>query len=375
MPELDAELVRKLADWQPGGLPVSSLYLDVDGKRWPRTQDYLQRAEELGRRLRDQAAGLGREAAKSVEADAARMLQHVEHVFERSGSTRGLALFSSDGAGLWEEIRVARPLRDRARVAEQPYVLPLEAILEVSRRVAAVVVDRGRARILVGHMGHIEVEREVTDPVPGRHKQGEWAQARYQRHVDDLATKHLKHVAEVLLDLHRQTPFDQVALAGPGEAPAALESLLHDYLRQRVAARWTLPMTVSSREVLERILALEEDLEVERERVALERVHAEAAAGRQAVLGLEPVLEALNDGRVAMLVAPIDLRCPGYRCRGCGRLGLADGVCPVCGAALEAVVDVLDAAVAVAYRQRTSMEAISYSRVRDDRAVGALLRY
>ncbi len=374
MPELDPEVLKKLADWEPNGLPVSSMYLDVDGRRAPRRQDYIHRAEELARRIRERATGLPREACRSVERDAERMIDHLEHEFDR-GPTRGLALFSCAGAGLWEEIRVPRPVRDRGAVGEAPYILPLEAAIEVSRTIATVLVDRTRGRLFLTHLGRIEERGEIADEVPGRHKQGEWAQARYQRHVDDHAAKHVRRVADAVLELYRESEFDHLTLAGPQEAVAELESLLHDYCRQRIAARWVLPMTTAPAEILERTLDLEEELETERERSVLERTRAEAAAGRAAVLGLEPVLAALNEGRVQTLLVPLGRQDSGHRCPACGWLSLSDGECPRCGRELEAVVDVLEAALALAYRQRSGIEAVSYSRVDGSGDVGALLRY
>ena len=68
---IDRAFLRKLADWDPGDLPVSSLYLDVDGRRFPRRQDYLVRGEELARRLKKDAEGRTRAVRGSVARDAA----------------------------------------------------------------------------------------------------------------------------------------------------------------------------------------------------------------------------------------------------------------------------------------------------------------
>ena len=56
MAELDRAFVRKLAEWAPGNTPVTSLYLSVDGRLYPRRVDYEIRLDDLLRRARDQAA-------------------------------------------------------------------------------------------------------------------------------------------------------------------------------------------------------------------------------------------------------------------------------------------------------------------------------
>jgi peptide chain release factor subunit 1 len=375
VPELNRDLLRTLAEWAPSGAPVSSLYLDVDGRRYPRKHDYEVRAEELCHRLREEAEGLQREHRRSVSNDADRMLQFVRDLDR--GTTRGIALFSSSLAGLWEGVRVPRPVKDRAAVAHHPRLLPLEAVVETYESFCTVLVDKEKARLFLAHMGTIREQSEVFDDVPGRHDQGGWSQARYQRHVDDHVIQHLKHVNEVLLEFLKRRGFDHLILAGPEEALAEFERVLHDYLAQRVVARISVPMTASAAEVLARSLEIEERLEEAKERRIVERVRAEAAAGRHAVMGFPGVIEALNDGRVDTLVVPYGLQSQGRRCTNCGRLAMAGKRCATCGGNLETIPDVVETAVATALRQSARVETVSFAgpEALDSERIGALLRY
>ena len=45
--EVDRDFLRKLAEWSSDGAPVSTLYADVDGRKYPRKQDYMIRVEHL----------------------------------------------------------------------------------------------------------------------------------------------------------------------------------------------------------------------------------------------------------------------------------------------------------------------------------------
>jgi peptide chain release factor subunit 1 len=374
MPELDRDILRRLADWGANGAPVSSLYLDVDGRRYPRKQDYEVRAEELVHQLRTQAAEHG-QWVRAVDRDAERILRFFRSL-ER-GRTRGVALFSRAEGGRWEEVTMPRSVRDRAIVAEQPYVLPLEALVETYQSFCTVIVDREKARILLARMGRIREATDLLDDVPGQHEQGGWSQARYQRHIEEHVDKHLKHVAEALLRFFKRKRFDHLILAGPEEIIPHFEQGLHDYLRQRVLARTTLAMTASEAEVLERSLSIEERFEAEREAQVWDRVRAESAAGRQAVLGLGPVLSALGDGRVDVLVVPDGVSSKGVRCSVCGRLALEGGRCATCGGETEAVPDVVESAVAAGLRQSTRVETLTQLGLAQpgEQDVGALLRY
>jgi peptide chain release factor subunit 1 len=375
MPELDKGFLRKLADWTANDAPVSSLYLDVDGRRYPRKQDYELRAEELTHQLRSQATDLGREPRGSVGKDADRMLGFIR-TLDRADA-RGVALFSCADGGLWEEVLVPRPLRDRAVVAPEPYVLPLEALVETYQSFCTVVVDREKARIFLSKMGRIQEATGIFDDVPGQHDQGGWSQARYQRHIEEHVGKHLKRVADVLLRFHRKKDFDHLILAGAEEILPQFEQGLHDYLRQRIVARETLAMTATEADVLRRSMEVEERVEAEREWRAQERVRAESAAGRQAVMGLEASLSALNGGRVDTLLVPFSVSRKGVRCSSCGRLGLEEEMCATCGGRMDPVPDVVESAVTSALRQGARIETLSLIELDrpGERDIGALLRY
>ncbi len=366
MSDVDRALLRRLAEWDPAGFPVTSVYLSVDGRRFPRRSDYEVRLDELLRRGRSQTESMGKEAARSVEADLSAVSSFVRDRFERS-AVRGIAVFSATAAGLWEEVLLPRPVRDRAVVGAQPDLLPLHALLETYESMCTALVDYEKARVFVAELGRIEEESDVWDEVPGRHEQGGWAQMRFQRHVDDHRQKHLKHVANVLFKLLKRRPFDHLVLAGSDEAVADLERELHDYLRQRVRARLHLPIVTSAEEVLARSLALEEELERDRERAKIERLAQAAAMGGRGVAGLPGTLGALSESRLGELVVGIDLVAPGVTCPACDRLGAEGEVCPACGSALRPVPDVVEAAVAQAFRQGCTVETVT-----EDGALAAL---
>jgi peptide chain release factor subunit 1 len=374
MAELDRALLRKLAEWSPGPLSVTTIYLSVDGRLFPRRQDFEVHLEELLRSARVQAESMPREAIRSVERDAEAVREFIAG-FER-GNTRGLAMFSCSGIGLWEEIELSRPVRNRAVVDSHPDLIPLEAVLEVYESFCTVLVDSAKARIYLAELGRIEEQSDLLDDVPGRHDQGGWSQARYQRHVDEHRQRHLKHTGEVLLRLYKRRQFDHLILAGPQEIVAEFERDLHDYLRKRIRARINLPVTTSATEVLERSLQLEEELEHERERETVDRLKADAAAGRQAVMGLSDTLRALGDNRAATLIVAFDLHVPGHECSNCGRLSEKGGRCETCGAEPHPVRDVVESAVAQAVRQGCRVETVTgETSLQEIDGIGALLRF
>lgn len=373
----DREILRKLAAWETDGLPVTTMYLDVDGTRRPRRRDYLRRTDDLLKQAAGELRESGREARRSVSGDVEWMRSFVRDAFDRKGVSRGLALFSCSGAGLSQQLTLSQPIRDRVTVAPSPYLLPLEAQLELAETFCTALVDREKARVLISSLGEIEEVSHLLDEVPGRHDQGGWAQARLQRHIEDHVLRHLKHVAAVLLQLQQRRGFDHVVLAGAEETLAELEKELHDYVRRRILARISLPVTAPVEEVLDRALALERELEQRREREAVERVLSEASAGTgRAVVGLDQTLAALEASRVEVLVVLDDLRASGVRCPSCGHLARSGRRCELCRSATVAVPDLAEEAVERALRQRCRVETVADARdLQEGGGIGALLRF
>lgn len=374
---MDRDVLRKLAAWETGGLPVTSLYLDVDGRRYPRRGEIVRRGQDLARRACDEVDRRDREAHRSVCADVQRISAFLSEELERKGPVRGLALFSCSGAGLWEAVLLSQSVREGVVVAPRAHLVPLEAVLEMAERFCTTIVDREKSRIFLSSLGEIEEVSRVLDDVPGKHDQGGWAQARLQRHIEDHVQRHLKRVAEALLRLQQSRPFDHLVLAGSEETVAELERELHDYVRRTILARTSLPITANPGEVLDRALALERDLEDRREREATERVVQEALAGTgRAVAGMADTLLALEESRVDTMVVKDGLRATGVRCTSCGHLATSGARCEVCGSPTEEVPDLVEEAVGIALRRRCRVETVRAGATLDRvGGIGALLRF
>lgn len=375
MTVLDRSLLRRLAEWDGGGAPITSVSLSVDGRAYPRRADVEVRLAELLRRARERSDAMDRSAARSVRTDTKAMSRFVRDEFERGG-TRGLAMFSSSAAGLWDVVQVPRPLTHRAVVGPIVDLVPLEIVLETYKRSALALVDYQDARLFVVEMGQIEEVGGVADEVPARHDRGGRAQMRMQRHVDDHRARHLRRVADRLLTLWRRRRFDRLILAGPAEAHRELEPELHDYVRRCVRSHAVLPIGARAEQVLAKVLEVEEEAERESEREVVRRLEAALGSREGGVAGVEPTLEALSAGRVGELVVSHTMSTPGARCASCGRLLIRASRCPTCGSATERIPDVVEAAVAAAFRSGARVEAVvDDESMRSFDGVGALFRF
>ena len=101
---------------------------------------------------------------------------------------------------------------DRCVVNHRPYVLPMLRLVDEGKRYCIVVADKARARVFTMYQGEISERTEILDVVPGWHKQGGFAQARFQRHIKDAANKHLKHVADTVFEFYKGEGFGHLAI-------------------------------------------------------------------------------------------------------------------------------------------------------------------
>jgi peptide chain release factor subunit 1 len=373
----DRDELRRLAEVRLDRPVVLSLYLNLDpaGFATPPARATAVRSllDEADRQVRD-LHDLPHDDRMDLRASLERASEVLEGALPTEGA-QGLAVFAAQAAGLFETLKLPRPVPNRVAIRRSPLVAPLERLASRERWCVA-LVNRRDARIFRGsHDGLREIE-QIHDLVFGQQDQGGWSQARYQRGIEKEKDDHLKHTAEALMKHFKRRPFERLIVGGPREVAADFESKLHGYLTERLAGRIEVDVENSTPEqVLEAVQPVFEVLEEQREGEALERL---GESGRAAV-GLEDVLRALNERRVETLVVDERFSAPGTCCPVDGWLGPpGETVCPLDGTALETVDDLTEAAVELTIQQ--SAEILTVRRKSDEleeRAGGiaALLRF
>jgi peptide subunit release factor 1 (eRF1) len=368
---LTKDTIRILAAFQSPDVPVVSLYLDVDGRRRPRPQEYER---QLDRMVRDALGSFddGRPASRDLERIAA----HVHRGLDRS-RVRGLALFSCESAGLWEALELPIPVCDELVVNRSPQVAQLERLSQEHRSFGVLLADRQRARVLVIEMGEVAHGGALFDELP-RHEddRGEWDKDHVHGHQAVAAQHHLRRAGQLAFSVFKRRGFDHLVLSGPESVLAEVERELHSYLRDRIVARLSIPTAAGDDEVRQAVLRVEEQVERDRE-CALVRSLRERLSTGTAVAGLGPVLQALLERRVEALLVSPGFRTAGWRCPRCAALAERGRRCAVCSAPMDRVDDVVEEAVGDAV-SRCSCQVVTCVDSADldvQGRIGALLRY
>ena len=163
--DVTAAEIRKLIDRPETDAPVTSVYLNTDGARFPKAGDYEARLDALLRDLRKSAEERGGARRDAVIADCEAISRWVRNDFTR-GDVRGIALFASGGE-IFETVQVAIGVRNIARINSTPYVVPLEALLGRHHHIGLVIVERDKARIVRYQMGRALEYQDVASDVHG----------------------------------------------------------------------------------------------------------------------------------------------------------------------------------------------------------------
>lgn len=349
MVAIDEAAVRELAGFKTGAAPVTTCYLNVDGRRLPRHVDCERQLERLVR----QADGKVRD--RSVSDDLRRISAFVRNGFDRS-RTRGLAFFACSADGLWEVVELPVPVRDQLVVNDLPAVGQLERVVQEHDRFCVLLVDRQRARLFVFEMGELVERSELFDQLPRDYDaRDDRARGDTHQHVEALAAQHLRRAAQVAWQVFREQPYEHLTLGGPDEVVQQLERELHPYLHERLRDRIGVGVHASVPAVRDAVLDLEIVVERQHEEAAVAGLR-EAVARGTGVAGLDGVLDALAARRVDTLIVSQGFTRAGWRCPACQGLATVGRRCPRCGEVMRAVDDVVEEAVLEAMNQSCAVE-------------------
>lgn len=372
MATITQDAIRELAGFRSEEAPVVSCYLDVDGRRLVRQKDVEGELERILRAVR-------RRNGADLDADLRRIESFVQGGIDRS-RTRGLAIFSCAAHDLWEVVPLPVSVTSRVVVNQAPAVGQLGALVDELCRFGVLLVDRQHARMFAFEFGELVDRTELFEEKPrGYDRRGERDTESYDKaehHVEELATQHLRHAADTAFRFFQARRIDRLAVGAPDDLVALVEGLLHPYLRERLVPRVELPVTAGIDEVRRAAIELEARVEREREAAMVERLREEVGRGGRGVVGLDATLQALVERRVDQLIVSQGYSETGWRCSQCGYLCHLGPTCPIDGATMARLDDIVEEAVDTAFGQSCRVEVCVGNADLDVLGrIGALLRF
>ena len=352
---------------------VLSFYMGVGVYKGKRKAYEIEAKDIMKQAMAD--ASLTGDEKKLVEEDVERILNFLRMDFR--GRARGLAIFASKGAALWQVFRLPLSVPDRCVINHFPFVVPMLKLVDERHRYCVVIVDKEKARLFTMYLGELTERTEILDVVPGWHKQGGWAQARFQRHIEDHVNRHLKHVADTMFEFYKKEGFGHLILGGSQEVRLRLYRILHSYLQKIIAGHISVDIASNTNDILAAARKIEWEVEEKRAGEIAKSVLEPSGRAQMSVTGLKDTVRALEEGRVHTLVLVENMDIEGCLCGDCGSVDiLPEAECHYCKKKLSKTGDVSEHLAVLAVGQDAE---VSYVRtglgLENADGVGAILRW
>jgi len=371
--------LRELARFRADQGCAVSLYLRLDPSESPTPASLETRANSLlseaHRTLDERKGTLSREAREALKRDIERIKTWFDDGFDRH-SVRGVAVFAAGLDNLWSTLPLPEAVADRVTIAGDLCLAPLARLAGRTDPLLVAVVGRERGEVFKLQAGNLVELADDTEDVPGRHDQGGWSQARYERHIDEIVERHWRRVADTLDSCVRDLRRAHVALVGAEDMRADFEEILSSEVKSRLIGWTTAEAHADAPQLLKAIRPVIEEWWAKQDEDVIARWREEAGRNGRASTGWEQTLEAASDGRAELLLTQDGVDEPAHQCPACGRAQVAGGSCPLDGTTFESRDSGLELAVhqtlvhggtVHVIRERHDLEPVG--------GVGALLRY
>lgn len=280
-------------------------------------------------------------------------------------------------AGLCDVVSLPEPVDPAIALDERPFIEPLLELTSLERW-CVLLISRRASRVFTGTRDRLTEVAHVRDDVHRHHEQGGWSQSRYQRGVETETDWHIRGTCRLLHERFERRAFDHLLLAGPAELHHRVEHELHPDVRKLLAGSFEIDVERGTHEeVRRRAMPLIEAQERRREVDALRRLDEGLAPSGHGAVGLDEVIEALNERRVGTLLLTDAFQAPGFTCPSCGRLAASERACPLDGVSTEPTEDVVEGMVELAQEEDAEVLIVRHlhDRLAAHGSIGALLRF
>jgi peptide chain release factor subunit 1 len=371
--------LRELAEFRAEKGCAISFYLDLDPRTTPTAGDAATRISALltdgERHAETNNRGLTHDQRLALKQDFSRIRDYFTNEFDRDGA-HGAAIFSAGMDNVWRPRALIESVPDRVRVGREFHLAPLVPLVGRGEGAIVAFVARERGQLFRLRAGRLDEILDRTDDVPGRHDQGGWSQARFQRHIEKLVAEHLKEVAEELDRRVRRMRSPKVIVVSSEETRSEFEELVSSATKSALVGWTSADAHASAQKLLELTSPILDAARGKEEAALIGRWREEAGRGGRAASGWADVLEAASDARVEVLLYEEGTDHEAWQCPACGRLSVTGGQCPLDGTETDRREDGLDLTEHQTVAHGGTVWAVmAHEDLGPTEGVGALLRY
>lgn len=364
--------LQELLQLQSPTAPVISLYLNTD----------------IGQEARDVIRLKAKNLLKSLPESYKNGddVQKIEGFLDREfdWSRPGLAIFSCAPEQFWRVFPTDVPFRNRIRLQNKPHVKPLAHLLDYYANYGAILVDRLGARFFAYHLGRcVDSEGYLGEEIrkvkagAGSSAVGVRGGSDGSRHEMETWQRNAREAVGAATQFFDGRAIRRLFLGGSADTVNYFRGQLPRQLQACVAGQFNIDMDAPEKEVQQKTLELLSQSNAKREASLVREMMDRAHSGGNGVVGLDPTLKTVYEGRVQTLIVSDGYRHPGYSYGESGFLTselVIDQ--PEAAGDPKKIGDVVEAAVEQTLAHGGRVELISDNDDLEEAGrIGAILRY
>jgi hypothetical protein len=339
--------VRELVETEYAD-PVISLYLRLNAEKVaPEPRGLLRAFHSMKTRALDEHKDFVESLSKSQKATLERDIHEIEAFladYFAPQHLRSVIIFRS-GEKLNEVIGLLVPTSDVLKIDPDPFITPLEAVLEDDEKVLFVECAKQDTKFLLYQLGSVQQIDRTKSFVPSDTVDKSIPHHAQQHRLTHLQW-HLKKVANEIYHLYDQGSCDLLILMAESRVAALLDEYLHESLKPKIIGRILDSPDADARDRRELIEGALRDHRSAKEAKAIESLHEHRPD--ELVSSLRNVINILNLFLIRKLLVSESLHHKGFACKEHHYLSLDAGNCPFDNTKLLAAENVVDEVIEVA---------------------------
>ncbi|HEY4816019.1 MAG TPA: hypothetical protein VIH67_01220 [Candidatus Acidoferrum sp.] len=328
--------------------PVISLYLGLSPEKVaPEPKGLLRSFHSMKTHALDEHKDFIDSLSKSQKATLEHDIQEIEAFLADyfvPQHLRSLVIFRS-GEKLNEVIGLLVPTNDGLKIDPDPYITPLEAVLEDDEKVLFVECAKDDTKFLLYQLGSCQQIDRTKSFVPSDTVDKSIPHRAQQHRLEHLRS-HLRQVASEVYQLYDQGSCDLLVLMAETRVAALLDEYLHESLKPKIIARILDSPDADDRNRRELIENALREHRAGKEAKAIESLHNHKP--EELASSLRNVLNVLNLFLIRKLLVSENLHQKGFVCKEHHYLSLEAGNCPFDDTKLLAAENVVDEIIEVA---------------------------
>lgn len=375
------EKMEFLANLEETTYPFITLYLNVNAQHFleqmEKNRIFLKNSfNEWEERLREEN---NRDALQSFRTDMDLIYRYLEN--EMDTSTHGLAIFACNELGIWQVFESVMPFDNYFHVNSFPHLSQLAYQADEYENSLLVLLDSRHSQIFQIKLGGFITEKqEITNDVHRFHKQGGWAQRKYQRGIELEKDIHYKETADALTRISDEEGFDNIIIFGQDFEIKNFQTHLPKRIASKIMDTGSAYPKDNTTHILELAMEKLQQKELKDELETINELITRAEGKDGCSTGIDETIELAKDGRVRILTLLKDSTFAGYRRGDCLFAQEADfSKCPTFDGVLQET-DLAEEAVRLTLKNRGEVEIVHRESIAGYElekfgSIGAYLRY